>query len=521
MSCNMPNSRGLTFLLILLTAVFLPAQEKIEWEPVAGADHYLVEIRQNGELVLETQSRGPFLPLFLPPGSYDFQIGVVDTFGNVKFTGESNRLKVSAPLIPFIVKVSPQIIHRGTKPMFTAQVSGLMENKEQSTIFVLENTEDERLPLDWEVSGLPAEGEVEITLSGRKTLSKAGIWHLIMTNPDGREDRFENALTIVDPRVQISSMSPRKFAAGNPAAVLRLRVKGFSGDANLVIEGPSTIPVAKLNQGEEGVFEFSLNLSDVSKGQYLISLINPPREIDTGIYPPNTVSSKKVLKIEKKFQPISRSPSIISRFPNAIYGGWKPIIRTSGSDSFPDFPDFPGTTSSETTVQPKRQPYYAGFSLGYSRDIGNISQGKHYLGSLEWCLSANYAQHRSTIESFTTFITVKETYHSLAFLLGITYITRFDFPLNLLAMVGFGVDFAFYRYSHDMSVLLPELDQHFRSNFPQRNSMRSLMSFDLGLRWNTTPRLFINAAANAVLKNAINGNNEWSIQPRVEGGWEW
>jgi len=507
----MRNSRGLTFFLVLLTAVFLPAQERIEWEPVAGADHYLVEIRQNGALVFKTRSEEPFLPLFLPPGRYDFQIGVVDTFGNVKFTDEPSHLKISAPLIPFIVDVSPRTIRKGAKPMFTARVSGLLENEEQSTVFVLESAEGKRLQLDWETSGSAAEGWIKIALSAGKMLSKAGAWHLIMTNPDGREDRFESALS-VDPHLQIRSMNPRKFAAGNPAAVLRLKAKGFSGEANLIIEGPSAIPIAKLNQGEKGVFEFSLNLSDASEGQYSVSLINPPEEIDTGIHPPKTASFREALEIEKESQPISE-------FPNAVYGGWKPIIRINGADIDTDMYSMP---------QLEEQPFFAGFSLGYSRSIKNVSQKTPYLDGLEWYLSANYVQNRRTVDTVVikplagNFVGVTErateVYHSLAFLLGISYITWFDFPLNLLAMAGLGVDFAFHRYS-DKIPSLPA--SFFEEVFPPKNSARFVMSFDLGVRWDITPRLFVNMTANTMAKSAISGNNEWSIQPRVEGGWRW
>jgi len=56
--CEISRSRQIFLILLtfLSAAVVLQAQDKIEWEPVEGADHYRVEIRQDGELILETRS---------------------------------------------------------------------------------------------------------------------------------------------------------------------------------------------------------------------------------------------------------------------------------------------------------------------------------------------------------------------------------------------------------------------------------------------------------------------------------
>jgi len=498
------------FLLILL-ASSASAQEKIEWESVAGADHYLVEVRQQGRLVFETRSEVSSIPLFLPPGDYDFQIKVVDAFGNIRTVGESSRLSISAPLTPFIVDVSPRIIHEDAEPLFFARVSGLVDREEQSTTFALENAKGEKLRLSWETSDSAAEGWIEIALSGGKKLPGADIWHLIMTNPDGREDRFEDALTISQgSRPRIVSVNPREFTTGIPNAVLRIRARDFSGDATLLIDGPSEIPIAKLNQGEEGVFEFSLNLREASEGQYSLSLVNPSGEIDTGIRrlrirSLKTASSGKALKIDEK------EPRSLSEYPNAVYGGWKPVIRLgdTGIES--------GSFSNVVF-----QPGFLGFSLGYSRDIENdLLRRLPYLDGLEWHLSASYAQSKliDVLENFNNEIEVQR-HHSLAFLLGISYTTWFDFPLNFLAQIGFGIGLTLRDY------IGPELapgasDPAFNKLLYPKNSINFAMSFDLGLRWDITRRFFVNATANAMMKSSIDGYNEFSIQPKIEGGWRW
>jgi len=509
------RSRGTVF-LFLLTFLASPAsaQERIEWESVAGADHYLVEIREDGRLLFETQSEKAFIPLFLPPGDYDFQIKVVDAFGNIKFGGESSRLRISAPLIPFIVDVFPRIIHKNAEPLLFARVSGLLETEDQSTAFALENARGERLQLSWKTSDSTAEDWVEIALSTGKELPDAGAWHLIMANPDGREDRFEDALRISSgsgPR--IISVSPRKFISGIPNAVLKIRARDFSGDAALLIDGPSEISIAKLNQGEEGVFEFSLNLKDASEGRYSISLVNPSGEIDTKtsrlrILSPKTASSGE--------------PRPLSKHPNAIYGGWKPIIRLSDTGVA-----IPGTTF---------QPGYLGFSLGYSRDIENdLLRRLPYLDGLEWHLSASYAQMMVSIprpifipdptspSELSITVIEPQRHDSLALLLGINYATWFDFPLNLLAQVGLGIGLTLREYTG----LIPP-SQFFTTDDPLLNelyypkdSISLAISLDLGLRLDITPRLFVNATASAMTRTSISGYNEFSLQPKVEGGWRW
>ncbi|CAD7840986.1 hypothetical protein S1OALGB6SA_527 [Olavius algarvensis spirochete endosymbiont] len=521
------------FLLSFLAATTcLSAQERIEWEPVVGADHYLVEISQNGKLVLEVQSKESFIPLFLPPGYYDIRIKVIDSFGNAQSTDEISRLKISAPLIPFIIYVSPGVFHKNEKPVFFARVSGLLENEKQSTTFALESDEDRKIQLNWEISdsSKAAEGWIEISLSTDRRLPNVGSWHLTMSNPDGREDSLENALTIFQgSQPRIKTINPKEFVAGIPNAVLRIRAKDFSGDTTLLIDGPSEIPITKLNQGEKDVFEFSLNLRDASEGLYSISLLNPSGEIDTipeglKIHSPKMASSRKVktLKID------DRKPRPQSEFPNAIYGGWKPIIRTSdtGLESFFD-------PSSQVVFQPG----YLGFTLGYSRDIENdLLRRVPYLDDVEWYFLASYSNSKlidaepsdllpSPFPSPLDDFGLVQNHHSLAFLFGVSYVTWFDSPLNLLAQIGLGIGVMLREYSGPELSPIPGLPPDAGPDMPEfvypKNSTSFIMSFDLGFRWDITPQLFVNTTANAMLKNEIDKNDEWSFQPKIEGGWRW
>jgi|GEM_PF-723235 len=517
------GSKFLFLISFLVASACLSAQKRIEWEPVSGADHYLVEIRQDGRLVFETRSEKPFIPLFLPPGIYDFRIKVIDTFGNVRTTGEPSRLEISSPLIPFIMDVFPRTTYEDAEPIFFARVSGLTEGREKSTSFELENSEDKRVPLSWEKSdsSKTAEGLIEIALSTRRKLPDAGIWHLIMANPDGREDRFENALNISQgSQARIRNVNPKAFVAGIPSAVLRIRVRDFDEDATLLIKGPSEIPVTKLNRGEDDFFEFNLILKNAIEGKYLISLVNSSGETDTArlrILSSETASSKepKSLKID------NQEPRPLPEFPNAIYGGWRPIIKRIGSTGIfePGSESFPRT---EAVLQPS----YLGFTLGYSRSIENsLLRRIPYLDGLEWFLSAGYTQSK-LVSSFD--IPSPEgkldwqKHHSLAFLFGIAYTSWFDFPLNFLAQVGFGVGVTLRKYIGP-SVDIPPLPSsivQYEISTPE-NSTSFITSFDFGLRWDITPRLFVNATANAILRSDIRGYNEKSIQPKIEGGARW
>ena len=520
------EGRTYFFLLTFLTiSACLSAQERIEWEPVAGADHYLVEIRQNGKLVFEIRSEEPFIPLFLPPGGYDFQIKVVDALGNTRSTSEFSRLRISTPLTPFIIDLSPRIIHERAVPKFFARVSGLLEDEERSTNFALENGEGDKIQLIWKASdsSKPSEGWMEISLSAGKKLPNAGIWHLIMTNPDGREDRFENALTIFEgSRPRIISINPKGFVAGIPNAVLRVSAKGFGGDADLQIDGPSEIPITKLNQGEKGVFEFSLNLKDASKGHYSVLLANPSGEIDTGvrrlrIRSPKTASPGKVktLKVD------DGNPRPFSEFPNAIYAGWRPLMQIDSPNIEPPF-EVGAVIGTDIAFQPR----FLGFTLGYSRDIKNdLLRRVPYLDGLEWYLSANYAQNKLVDRPNNLPITEEfgfQQHHNLFFLFGISYTTWFNFPLNVLAQVGLGVGVTLREYIGAEPIPAPPLEIPFNDEaFNPKNSTSLIMSFDFGLCWDITPRLFINATANTMIRNEISGSNENSLQPKIEGGWRW
>ena len=107
------------FLLTFLSAAAgLPAQNRIEWEAVQGARYYSIEFTQNGELVLETRSEEPSLPLFLPAGNYEFRVKVINSFGKIASESEWSPLKVTTPATPFIIDFSPREIHEGGDNIF-------------------------------------------------------------------------------------------------------------------------------------------------------------------------------------------------------------------------------------------------------------------------------------------------------------------------------------------------------------------------------------------------------------------
>jgi len=497
------ETKRLRFILFLLTflsaAVALSAQEKIKWEPVEGADHYRIEIRQDGELILETRSDEPQIPLFLPPGEYDFQVKVINSFGKTASTGEWSPLKITAPDIPFIIAFLPMEIHEGDETAFRSRVSGLVSDTGESTVFILEDAEGKQIQLDSETSETSSENQNgdwrEVILKPRRQEPGQGLWTLVMTNPGGRENRMDGALVVKDRlRPRIRKFSPRKIPAGEVHNMAVLEITGMESGALVEFSGPSDIQATLLNESDDGILEYSLNLQDVGTGWYSVSVTNPSGDSDikgkafevlTAEPTTEEIAAANALKIDE------REPRPIPEYPRSVFGGWHLI--------------FPIGSTAEYI-----RNGYAGFSLGFSSSFHNdLIRRIPGFGGLAWDLTFSYSHNG------TTFPLIEINLNRYDFLFGLSYTTPFDFPLNLIVRVGAGFGFSVYTspdHSRDEwlgTFVLKDLD-----------SLDFITRFGIGARYDINLRWYIDLTCDFAATFYLS-RTAWSIQPRLEGGWRW
>ena len=503
MPSNGCKNRGLPFFLFLLTllsaAALLPAQEKIEWEAVEGADHYSIEFRQNGELVLETRSNKPSLPLFLPAGNYEFRVKVINTFGKIASESEWSPLKITAPSIPFIIDFSPREIHDGSEYSFKSRVSGLVLNAEGSSSFILENQDGKQIKLEITDNGSSEENQGEnwkqLTLEPERKKPAPGSWTLIMTNPDGRENRMENALNVLEKlRPRIRKIDPDKIPAGKNSNIVVLQISGMEKNAVIRINGPSEIPTTLIDDDGEGNLEYSLNLENAETGWYSLTVTNPSggyviKEKAIEVLPepptPEEIAAATALKIDKK------EPRPLPEYPHSIFGGWHFSFPLSSSKEY-------------------YNDSYIGFSIGYSKNFSNdLIRRIPGFNGLSWEILFSYSNVKTTYP-----LTEINLNHS-DFLLGLKYVTPFNFPLNLLIRASLGMGFSTYTSpGHERdewlgSFTLRELD-----------SLDFINRFAAGIQFTISPRWYINLSCDFTAYYYLS-RTVWAIQPLLEGGWKW
>lgn len=489
------------FLLFWLTSGgavgLMHAQDRIQWEPVDGADHYRIEIFQDGELILETRSDEPGLPLFLPPGNYEFRVDVINTFGKTAATGERSPLRILEPVVPFLIDIQPREIHEGSSDAFILRVTG---HREES-LYELEGPEGQVIELSADSLGdgsLEGDNNTpwrEIILETGRRKPGLGSWNLTMTNPDGRVSRMDNAVRVLERlRPRIRKFNPREIPAGEVHNPANLEISGLEDDALVEFFGPSDIRPTLLSEDEEGQMEYSLNLKDVEPGWYGVRVTNPSggsdQEEKLFQVTPRPLSEEEIaamnaLEIDK------REPRPIGEYPHSVSGGWKTAF------SLGDTTDY-------------LRPSWVGFTLNYSQEFHNsLVRRIPIFDGLGW--EASYAITRHP----TNYPLYKINLVRTDILLGARYATPFDFPVNLLLRVSAGIGQSRYKS--------PELnrDENMGSG-PLRDldSMDFVSRYGVGARIDVNPRWFIDATCDIGAVHYLS-RTSWSIQPRLEGGWRW
>lgn len=486
------NRRYIAVLLLMVQAAsgYLFAADPIVWEPVRGADHYRVEIRREGELVLETPSDTPSLPAFLPAGLYEIRVHVMNPFGGIASSSEWSELVVSAAAVPFIADFAPKEIYEGYSGKtydFLSHVIGFSPGEDnEAPAFFLENSEGKRAALEARETDVQSDGEfsgtaIELNLAGSKL--DAGEWTLVMSAGPEREVRLEGALRVrrmLKPRIR--AVEPREAASGGESLTpVTLQVEGIENGAEVLFEGPSVIRANPLSIGD-GRILYSLDLADAEPGWYAVSLENPSGS--------SAVRKRAFRVLEERTDTFTES-SADGEYSRSLLAGY--ALSLVPGDSRRYFNNG-----------------FLGFNLGFAADFhGDVIRRTPALSRLGWEISLSGASNRAAYPV----VELDALLINLTF--GLRYITPFDFPFNALIRTAGGIGISLHSSANldrDTDIggfTIKELD-----------SADFVLRFGAGMRWNATSRFFVDFTVDAAgvfyLSRAV-----WFLRPRIDLGIVW
>ena len=492
---NFKLSLKLFLILFLFTVFNAGAQNRIEWKEVAGADHYLIEIKQNDKIIIKTGSDVPYLPLFLPPGEYYFKIKAINTFGKISSESEWKKLKISEPPEPFIIDLSPSVIYEKTDTELTANIYGFTAE----TVFYLEDTNGTRI--NTEISGLPNNGGStdlwkKIILIPEKKHLKSGTYSLVMENPDGKTSILENSLNVKKRnKPKIIDFTPGEFKTGENDITAVLRVSGVYQDSSVSFEGPTHIPFSIISFNENS-FTLNMDFTEAEPGWYSVSVINASGEKD---YKKNIFKVQKAktkpeepdYTIEWMNEYYKREPYKTADFPNSVSAGW----------------NFTFPLGKE--VKEYYREGYTGFSFEYSKNIRNrfLKRLRGFEKS-EWGLRFNYSRCN------TAFPILDVRLNRFDYMVFYNYVSPFKFPLNFIIKTGAGFSYSMYTS--------PDTDRnsYIGNELKKMDSIDFIISLTAGGRINIGKKWYIDVLCSFPAVFYFD-KTLWTIQPELKGGWKW
>lgn len=162
---------------------------KLEWNKVAGAGGYVVEIQdENGQTRLRRQTEQNEINFGLPVGEYRQRIGVLNKFKKVSVWSNWRPLIIKRPGDPIITSISPARVALGRDGQsFEIRGENIYSGSKVSIVRdgvqVPFRTRDART------------GEINLRLN--TTTIEPGAYAVVVENPDGRRARSTTDLQIV------------------------------------------------------------------------------------------------------------------------------------------------------------------------------------------------------------------------------------------------------------------------------------------------------------------------------------
>ena len=491
----------LIFFVLTVVTGNLDGANLIEWESYEGADHYLVEFRQNGESVAAFRSEVSSLPVLLPPGQYEFRVLVMSPFGKEMISTQWEKVYFVSSVAPVVLNFSPEKFFLNSAPVFTARIAGYREVPGEDFEFQIKNDKGQTVRLSVDRSKKLDTGgniwEVVFEKPNLKELS-VGKWHFSVRNSrTNQSNTMDEALIIHESlKPSLKTVIPRLMRIGKEYNELVLKLAGLEENAEVHFIGPSVLNPVFLDYEGKNRLLYNVNLKTAKPGWYGITLKNPSgtsytEERAFRVKPPKPVNPKAVAtRLSHRLDSVEPSP--ISTYPRSLLLGYTfsmPIVQGLSLFEYSLF----------------------GFMVGFSQDFYNdLFRRSPALTGLGWEIDFRL----TTTKRLYLFI---KDVDSLHFMLnfGMRYITPWQFPIKLLLRFGMGFTVSVYTSAvHDRA---SDIGGH---TLMDLDSLDLMVRLGAGVQWNISSRLFFNTVFNV---NSIFFYNQTYLffQPGIEGGFRW
>ncbi len=501
-------------------------RRKIEWQAVEGARRYEVKIRDaEKKIVLESYSEIPHLEAALPPGVYEIKITVMNVFDKPAVASDWMEFRIVRTGLPEVSDFGPKVFYRGTGKN-TMKLSGSMF-MEETKVFLAGSGRS--YPL-----GVEDVEDASMTVSFDPASLAPGSYDLVLENPSDYRKTVPGAVSVRERTLPIPEVLSLREGTNDRVYALSVRGRGFEKDCGISFEtadGKVLKPsVVEVLSGD--AIAFSLNLAEKAPGPYDLVIENPGglkgilksallvkdalREplagIRIGPLPsdrPEGVLAPSVRRAEAKAEPAARQevPAPPSPPPAEPRPSAPPAASSAAAERKPEAAAKPEPPAPPRSVEDRSQPRPEGAlyaTLGwspclvmkedYSKQFGDFSLigaslavgfefGAFFpeipvLRNLGFELCGQYARFQGetsdTVTSSGLDVITAGT--------SLTFRTRFDFPLNLTARLGYGFAFSFVKKSSPLATF-------------EENSTDSCFQAGAGLRWDFDRRFFAEAGA--------------------------
>lgn len=187
------RNKSLFLIAIFISFFSLHADEldflkKIEWEAIEGASSYIFKIKKDNITIVEKKLNDNFIELNLYPGTYQFQVIVLNRFQKEASKTTWQTVTVKVALRPIVKSVFPNIIYTGAG---VSEIKAIINNLlDDSLIYLVDKDNTKIVQTNWERK---SSNEALIVLDTEHLeIDYDEKYSLLVVNPSGLEGYFKD-----------------------------------------------------------------------------------------------------------------------------------------------------------------------------------------------------------------------------------------------------------------------------------------------------------------------------------------
>ncbi|MDA3851530.1 MAG: hypothetical protein PF447_09685 [Spirochaetaceae bacterium] len=257
----------MTLLMLLPLGLFCQEGVTIQWSEVEGAKEYIVELFLNDLQINTIETQDTQITLTLAPGLYEYQIVVLNKFGQEASKSQLKTLRVERIMTPLLRNTNDYSIYQNQN--FSAEVEILYLQKD-SQIWLQQG--DFIHPV--EIIDL---GDNHFQLNATDWPEEDHVFTLFISNHDNKTSEYPNFLNVIMPlEPDISNLNPDNLEAGYLYQDIELSGSNLSEELQFELKNAEgIIPIIDIQWVSENSILFSLNVKESTPGNYDLYITAP------------------------------------------------------------------------------------------------------------------------------------------------------------------------------------------------------------------------------------------------------